>query len=175
MSKKFNKTGFSGRVLPVLIAMSFTFLYCENTDAQEKREKEHTEQRGEHRRDRGESREGEEDGTQLRLNETYKVSKRGVRLILSYDKKSNSFLGSVENVSRKLIKKVRVEVHLSNGTELGPTIPVDLKPKMKKEIVLKATKASFKTWSTHAEIGNSEHGHGHGKGEHDGKESKEHQ
>ncbi len=136
--------------------------------------------RGEHRRDKGGDRRGEEAGTELKKYETYNVTKRGVKLILRYNKKSNSFEGTMTNVTNRMIKKARVEVHLSNGTELGPTIPVNLKAKSSKSVVLKATKKGFATWSTHAEVGGNEHGakgrkEGHGKegrGEHGSKKER---
>ena len=123
--------------------------------------------RGEHSRDVGERGEGEEDGTQFSKSDVYDVVKRGTRLILKYDAESNSFVGTVENTTNELIKKVRVEVHLSNGIELGPTTPIDLKPGGKITVEIKATEKEFKTWSTHAEVGSSEHGEPHeGDGEH---------
>ena len=45
------------------------------------------------------------------------------RLILHYDAASNSFKGTVENTTSGVLDRVRIEVHLSNGTELGPTTP----------------------------------------------------
>ena len=125
--------------------------------------------RGEHRRDRKGGK-GEEDGTELSINDTYDVTKRGVRLVLRYDKNSNSFVGYMKNTTKKSIEKARVEIHLSNDTELGPTKPITLKANAKKKIVLKATKKSFKGWTAHAEVGRSEHGgkengEGHGKRE----------
>lgn len=120
-----------------------------------------------HNRDEGEKdKEGEEDGNQYFINEKYDEIKNGVRLILKYDEKSNSFIGIVKNTTSNELKKVRVEVHLSNGIELGPTTPVNLAPGKKKDIVLKATAAKFKTWSTHAEVGNRERESE--SGEHDG-------
>ena len=47
--------------------------------------------------------------------------RNGARLILSYDAASNSFKGTVENTTSNVLTRVRVEVHLSNGAELGPT------------------------------------------------------
>jgi hypothetical protein len=116
--------------------------------------------------------ENEEDGTQLQKNETYNVTKKGIQLVLKFDKKSNSFKGFMQNITRKTIEKARVEIHLSNGKELGPTKPINLKPNQKQELSIKATKASFVSWSTHAEIGNNEHSH-EGKG-HEGNEQNEH-
>jgi len=130
-------------------------------------------EKGEHARDVGEKGEGEEDGTQLGLGDVYDVVRNGAHLVLSFDALSNSFTGVVENTTEGIIKKVRVEVHLSNGIELSPTTPVDLKPGEKVAIELKATEKAFETWSTHAEVGESEHGSEHG-GEHGGEGEGEH-
>lgn len=133
-------------------------------------------EKGEHARDVGENGEGEEDGTQFGLSDVYDVVRNGAHLILSFDAKSNSFKGTVENTTEKVVEKVRVEVHLSNGIELGPTTPVDLKSGEKISVELKATEKAFETWSTHAEVGSSEEGHGSEgeEGEHDGKGEGEH-
>lgn len=135
-----------------------------------------SEARGEHGRERSEGREGEEKGAELSLSEKFDKTKRGVRLYLAYNKKSNAFEGYVTNVSNKPLQRVRVEIHLSNGTELGPTTPAGLAPGEKKKITLKGTKKAFSGWAAHAEVGNNEHGEegsseGHGSeggGEHGG-------
>ena len=101
--------------------------------------------------------EGEEDGTQYTLSEVCSVEKNGAHLILAYDADANSFLGTVENTSEEILENVRVEVHLSNGIELGPTKPADLKPGEKTEIRLAGIDKDFETWSAHAEIGYGEH------------------
>ncbi len=133
-------------------------------------------EKGEHEADVGEKGEGEEDGTQFGLSDVYDVVKYGTHLVLSFDAESNTFIGTVENTSKELVKKVRVEVHLSNGTELGPTTSIDLKPGEQIKVELKATEKAFETWSAHAEVGNNEEGHGHageGEGEHDSGEEGE--
>jgi hypothetical protein len=109
--------------------------------------------------------EGEESGIQLALDQVYNEQGKGTRLVLAYNEESNSFTGTVENVSDKVLDRVRVEVHLSNGTELGPTTQVDLKPGEKRLILLEAGSDDFTSWSTHAEVGSGEHSHGEG-GEH---------
>ncbi len=115
----------------------------------------------------------EESGTQLALSETYDKVRKGARLILNYDAQSNTFKGTVENTTDEILKQVRVEVHLSNGKELGPTTPGDLAPGEKKEIQLTATSTDFEGWTAHPEVGSGEQGHGeegdseHGDGEHD--------
>jgi hypothetical protein len=101
--------------------------------------------------------EGEESGPEIGLDGTHNEVRKGVRLILSFDSESSSFVGTVENVSKKTVPKVRVEVHLSNGTELGPTKPVDLAPGKKIKVKLLAVDQTFTWWKAHAEAGSSEH------------------
>jgi hypothetical protein len=101
--------------------------------------------------------EGEEAGPEIGLDGTHDEVRKGVRLILSFDSESSSFVGTVENVSEKTVSKVRVEVHLSNGTELGPTKAVDLAPGKKIEVKLSAVDQTFTGWKAHAEAGTSEH------------------
>ena len=69
---------------------------------------------------------GEEAATQYGLNDVYDVVRSGARLILRYDAASESFVGSVTNTTAAILRNVRIEIHLSNGTELGPTTPIDL-------------------------------------------------
>ena len=96
---------------------------------------------------------GEESGTQLALDETFDELRAGARLVLSYDSSSNAFIGTVENTTGATLSSVRVEVHLSNGTELGPTTPTDLAPGQSADITLPATDQPFATWSAHPEVG----------------------
>ena len=111
---------------------------------------------------------GEESGTALSLNETFDSVRSGVRLVMSYDAEDNSFNGVVKNTTGETLREVRVEVHLSNGLELGPTTPVDLDPAMEREVKLMATSRDFDAWTPHAEVGAGEHvGSDEGGGEHD--------
>ena len=113
--------------------------------------------------------EGEEEGVQLKINETFDSVRKGVRLILSYDSPSSSFVGVMENITDETIKSVRVEVHLSNGVELGPTESIDLATGQKEDVKLEAKGQAFEWWSTHAESGEGEIGSDHeGEGEHSG-------
>ena len=117
--------------------------------------------------------EGEEPGTRFAIDETYDVVRKGVRLILAYDSVSGAFAGTVENVSDQTIPAVRVEVHFSNGTELGPTPRNDLKPGTLQSVTLPTEGQAFEWWKAHAETGAGEHGHEHGT-EHAGEHSGEH-
>ena len=128
----------------------------------------------------GESGGGGEEGSgaTLALDETFDAVRGGARLILSYDAPSNSFKGAVENTTNNVLTQVRIEVHLSNGTELGPTTPMDMAPGEMVAISLPATQASFTGWIAHAEVGSGgegsesggEHGGEHGSGGESGSE-----
>ena len=108
---------------------------------------------GEHSEESGSDEDGEESGTQYGLTETYDVVRAGARLILSYDTPSNAFSGTVENTTEDTLRRVRVEVHLSNGIELGPTTPLDLAPRQVTDITLPASNEPFESWSAHPEVG----------------------
>ena len=95
--------------------------------------------------------------------------RNGARLILKYDARSNSFKGTVENTTSGVLDRVRIEVHLSNGAELGPTTPTDMAPGEVAAISLPATAASFTGWTAHAEVGGGGEG-GESGGEHRGAE-----
>jgi hypothetical protein len=99
--------------------------------------------------------EGEESGPQLSRDEIYDAVRKGVRLVLVYNSTSSSFVGTVENVTDQAVPSVRVEVHLSNGTELGPTSAIDLAPGSKASVNLSAAGQSFSWWKAHAETGGS--------------------
>ena len=95
----------------------------------------------------------EESGTQFALNETFDEVRAGARLILQYDSTANAFVGTVENTTETTLTRVRVEVHLSNGIELGPTTPVNLAPGQISDITLPASSQPFTSWSAHPEVG----------------------
>ena len=107
----------------------------------------------------------------LELDETFDAVRSGARLILKYDAPSNSFKGTVENTTNGVLDRVRIEVHLSNGTELGPTTPRDMAPGEVITINLPATPASFTGWTAHAEVGTGEEGSESGGEHRDGGEN----
>ena len=109
----------------------------------------------------------EESGTEFELDESYDAVRNGARLVLHHDAQSNAFLGFVENTTENTLKQVRVEVHLSNGVELGPTTPADLDPGERIDVSLAATSKDFDGWTAHPEVGEGgEDGHGEGDDEH---------
>ncbi|WP_419837451.1 FxLYD domain-containing protein [Candidatus Poriferisodalis sp.] len=105
---------------------------------------------------------GGENDTAVALTpgQTYDVTRNGARLVLAYDPAANTFNGTVTNTTNSVLTRARVEIHLSNGTELGPTTPTDLAPGQTLRISLPATQAPFTTWSPHAEVGSGEGGEG---------------
>lgn len=111
----------------------------------------------------------EESNTQYGVNDTYDETRAGARLILAYDSSTNSFRGTVSNTTSSTLSQVRVEVHLSNGTELGPTTPVDLASGETIDVVLPSSEAQFTTWGAHPEVGSSgAEGSGGGEGSESG-------
>jgi len=122
-----------------------------------------------------ESREGnsEETGDEFTLTENCDIIRNGMHLILKYDAKNNIFIGTVENITPKKLEKVRVEVHLSTGTELGPTPNTDLEPGAEAAIKITTTQKDFISWSAHPEVGNSEHVNSESHDESNEHESKE--
>jgi len=82
--------------------------------------------------------EEEESGPRISLDGIHDEILNGSRLVLSFDKESSTFVGTVENLTEQTLARVRIEVHLSNGIELGPTEPIDLAPGTKAEVKLSA-------------------------------------
>jgi hypothetical protein len=115
---------------------------------------EHEGEGGEHAE--GGEGEGEEAGPRISMDGTHDEVRKGSRLILSFDKESSSFIGTVENLTEETLTRVRIEVHLSNGTELGPTESIDLAPGKKADVKLSAEGQTFEWWKAHAEVGASE-------------------
>ena len=88
-----------------------------------------------------------ETGTQHGLSETAREVRSGVELIANYDRDRQMFTGTVRNTTNATVHQVRVEVHLSNGVELGPTRRVDLAPGETKSITLDARGQNFTSFA----------------------------
>ena len=102
---------------------------------------------------------------QLAPNQRYDQTRNGARLIMSYS--GYAFHGTVENTTNRTLRRVRVEVHLSDEAnaitaELGPTTPEDLAPGGTLPINLPAIGQNFSSWSPHVEVGSGEGGGGEG-------------
>ncbi|MCY3957489.1 MAG: hypothetical protein OXG65_04265 [Chloroflexi bacterium] len=100
----------------------------------------------------------EASGAALAPDAMFDAVRSGARLILSYDAAQQAFTGTVENTTSNVLGQVRIEVHLSNGVELGPTTPVDLQPGQAIPIELPSTTGSFTGWIAHAEVGSGGEG-----------------
>ena len=59
------------------------------------------------------------------------------------------------NTTNKTLKQVRIEFHLSNRTELGPTEPSNLESEKSMEVKLFTEGEEFSTWGVHPEVGES--------------------
>ncbi len=94
-----------------------------------------------------------ESGTRWNRNETATDTRNGVSLIISYNVGAQRFDGTMTNTTGSTVTNVRVEIHLSNGTELGPTPRVDLAPRENRPVTLDASGQNFDWYSVHVEIG----------------------
>lgn len=108
---------------------------------------------GEHagERERGEHAEGEESGLYIGKDVTWDATRRGARLVLSFDAAKDAFVGTVENTASQTLCAVRVEVHLAGGSELGPTARRDLGPGESMTIELPTGGETFTSWTAHPE------------------------
>ncbi len=95
---------------------------------------------------------GEEVGEYIQPGETWTETRRGIRLTLSFDPAESAFVGTVENTTQEVLCAIRVEVHLSSGTEVGPTEPMDLQPGESTGVELRAEGEEFDTWTAHPEL-----------------------
>ena len=105
----------------------------------------------------------------LALNQIYDVTRNGARLVMRYDEANNRFMGKVVNMTNATLTRARVEIHLSNGLELGPTNPTDIPPGYQMSVIMPATDQPFDNWAPHVEFGMGEGGGREGAGEHSGR------
>ena len=103
--------------------------------------------------EQGHNESGEESNVSLTKTDVFDQTRGGARLILRWDEAAQAFVGTAENVTNSVIRRVRIEIHLSNGTELGPTTPTDLTSGESITVRLDASGQVFDRWSTHAEVG----------------------
>ncbi len=114
----------------------------------------------------------EEEGAYMsKMTKQDKLFANGARLGLQFDPATQVFVGSVTNTTTRTLPQVRVEVHLDNGTELGPTRRIDVGPGETVPVQLGAFGNDFSAWVSHPEAG-IEAGHGTG-GEEGGEEGRE--
>ena len=94
-----------------------------------------------------------ESGTQYALSDTARETRSGVDLTMHFDAGLQAFVGTVVNNSNQTAPLVRVEIHLSNGVELGPTQPADLAAGASRTVQLSAAGQQFSAWDVHIEVG----------------------
>ena len=107
---------------------------------------------GEHGEEGEHDEEGEESGEYIVSGGTWDETRRGARLILSFDAARGTFAGTVENTTTEMLCAVRVEVHLAGGPELGPTERTDLPAGASVDIILPAGGEPFDAWTAHPEV-----------------------
>ena len=139
--------GFTRRLFPIVTAllMSLWLAGCAG-------ESQADAEGGEHSGEGGHDEEGEESGVYIGASETWDVVRNGARLVLSFDSDSNAFVGTVENTTEQKLCAVRVEVHLSTGTELGPTARVDLPAGQTTNLTLPTEGEAFDNFTAHPEL-----------------------
>lgn len=98
------------------------------------------------------------DANMIPLSQKFDKIQAGARLIMQYDAASKSFKGMVTNTTKAPLTRVRVEIHLDNGVELGPLVKGTLAAGASTPIVLQAKGSGFSKWTPHVEVGNSESG-----------------
>lgn len=96
-----------------------------------------------------------ESGTRYSLTDVARESRAGINLEMRYDAPNQTFTGTLTNTTNASVDQVRVEIHLSNGVELGPTARVTLAAGQVQPVTLDARGRSFASWSIHIEIGAS--------------------
>ena len=95
----------------------------------------------------------EEGGRRYAPTETARETRRGIDLVMRYEAANQRFTGTVTNTTSSTVAAVRVEIHLSNGEELGPTPRKDLGAGESVPVTLDAGGQDFDWWSVHAETG----------------------
>ena len=110
---------------------------------------------GEHGEEGGhdeEGGEGEESGIYVARGDTWDAVRRGARLVLAFNAASGAFEGTVHNTTNGTLCAVRVEVHLGDGPELGPTARTDVPAGGSTSVTLSAAGESFERWTAHPEL-----------------------
>lgn len=89
----------------------------------------------------------------LTLFDTLLFLRAGAQLALSYDFAARAFTGTLENTTEAPLRRVGVEVHLSDGTKLSLPNPVDLDPGQTVAITLPARLQTFLLWTACPKVG----------------------
>ena len=65
---------------------------------------------------------------------------------------AKAMMKRVENTTEQTLCAIRVEVHLSTGTELGPTARTDLSAGQTTSVTLPTEGEAFDAWTAHPEM-----------------------
>ncbi len=132
--------------------------------------------RGEGGEHGGRAETGEEGGAYVpKMTKQNELFANGAHLVLEFNFGTQVFVGSVTNTTGTTLPEVRVEVHLDNGAELGPTRRIDVQPGQTIPVELGTFGNEFSSWVSHPEAGvEQSHGAGgeeggEGRGEHGGR------
>ena len=94
-----------------------------------------------------------EGGEQWDKDEVATVTRSGVKLVIQYHSADEEFRGTMTNTTDSAVSDARVEIHLSNGKELGPTPRTTLAAGESKDVTLDAAREQFSWFSVHVELG----------------------
>jgi len=94
-----------------------------------------------------------EGGRRWDKDETATVTRSGVKLVIRYHSAEEEFRGTMTNTTSSSVSDARVEIHLSNGKELGPTLRTTLAAGESKDVTLDAAGQQFSWFSVHIELG----------------------
>ena len=94
-----------------------------------------------------------ESGTRYDPGDEARELRGGVKLLMRFEQGSGRFSGTAMNTTNQTVRDVRVEIHLSNGVELGPTPRVDLSAGETRPVERDARGQTFDWWTVHVELG----------------------
>ncbi|MDE2974305.1 MAG: hypothetical protein OXU64_06205 [Gemmatimonadota bacterium] len=94
-----------------------------------------------------------EGGKRWDKDEPATVTRSGVKLVIRYHSSDEEFRGTMTNTTSSSVSDARVEIHLSNGKELGPTPRTTLAGDESKDVTLDAAGQRFSWFSVHIELG----------------------
>lgn len=94
-----------------------------------------------------------EEGRRWDKDEAATVTRSGVKLVIRHHSSADEFRGTLTNTTNSSVSDVRVEIHLSNGRELGPTPRTALAGGESRDVALDAAGQEFSWFSVHIELG----------------------
>jgi len=99
-----------------------------------------------------------EGGRRWDKDEEATVTRSGVKLVIRYHSSDEEFRGTMTNTTDSPVSDARVEIHLSNGKELGPTPGTGVAGGENTDVTLDAAGQDFSWFSVHIELGGGDSG-----------------